>query len=287
MMKYSVSKKDNLSNGDEIVLSVTYSEEEFEECNFEVKNNNLKITVSGLDIPEEIDPFEDLDVSFEGSSPFIECKIKYDGSNEFLKDYVDYSTEEDFYNDGDKVVVVAYCEGKYLTQEKIVFTQTEKEYTASSDQTFLKELDDNQLQVLSQAIDKKLQLELSACDEELFEKDLGWCNHYTGLLNQEKVNDAMFIINDLYEVDEKSPYNMYVANYKIKISYQHTSRGEEGTGESEYNILFIISNICTDKNGNVTFDDSINVRIEKSDKVQDHLSVFEKEKDELYDCTRL
>lgn len=66
-VQYSLDKKDHLSNGDEVTVTITTKE--VKDLNMNFKGGEVKFTVEGLKEAETFDPFENLNVTYEGYSP--------------------------------------------------------------------------------------------------------------------------------------------------------------------------------------------------------------------------
>ncbi|MCM1133377.1 MAG: hypothetical protein NC340_07885 [Ruminococcus flavefaciens] len=66
---FSLSSTENLSNGDEVVLTVNVDNTALENYDFKLSGGSKTYTVSGLDEIESFDPFEGVAVNFSGMSP--------------------------------------------------------------------------------------------------------------------------------------------------------------------------------------------------------------------------
>lgn len=118
----------NISNGDTIKVTLSYDNDAAKECKVKFKGEEVKKKVSGLDEVEEIDPFEGLEVSFEGTSPNGNVSYEYNGESDYLS-YYSYTAEKyDGLRNGDTVTISIKDEDEYTLQNGYVFKPKEKEY---------------------------------------------------------------------------------------------------------------------------------------------------------------
>ena len=122
------SDTSNLSNGDTIKVSISYDNDAAKKVKVKFKGDTVSKKVSGLDKVEEINPFEGLEVNFDGTSPNGKVSWSYSGSSEYLSDY---SFSADPYNglrNGDTVTVSVKSDDESTLQNGYVFSPREKEY---------------------------------------------------------------------------------------------------------------------------------------------------------------
>lgn len=102
--KVVASKDKNLSNGDEISLSVTYDDTYIDYLNINFKQNDLKITIDGLIEGELLDVFEGVNVKVTGIAPFAKAEIVNESTNDYVRsleytlDKTDNITKNDVIN---------------------------------------------------------------------------------------------------------------------------------------------------------------------------------------------
>lgn len=283
-LDYSISKGENLSNGEEVVFVVDFSEEYYKEFKIKAKNLEQNLKVENLIIPQEIDLFEGLEVQFSGRSPFISCNVLTGGCNDFVKQYVTFDTEEEYYKDGDTVKLIALYDEEDLIEAQGIANSNEKEYVAESNEIYLETVDGVDLTNIKQAISNQLQLEYASADELFCGVELGWTNHFTGLKNEELKGEVFLVLRDKYEYSEKCPFNSYVVFYRDLIGVEHRSAGNQSTFDTEMDIALIVNNLYVDENNELHFDDLIEVRADEVDSVSDLKSVFIKEHQEKYNA---
>ena len=149
-------KKENLKNGDTVTVTYTFDEEKAKAAKAEFIADPLTVTVSGLSEVKEIDPFESLEVSFEGASPNAYVTYENKGTEEPLN-YIWFDTDSrDGLKLGDTVTlkVEGYEEESFIKNYGVKFSQTEKTYTVENVDAFItenKELDAAALEVMKPA----------------------------------------------------------------------------------------------------------------------------------------
>ena len=70
---------DELSNGDELVAKISYDNKDAKKLKIRFTGDSVTETVEGLEAIREVDPFEDLEVSFEGTAPDGYMTYNYTG----------------------------------------------------------------------------------------------------------------------------------------------------------------------------------------------------------------
>lgn len=85
----------DLSNGDEIKVKVKYKEEKLKKQNIKLENDSFTIKVEGLVEPIVIDPWEGVNVTFEGADSMGTFSIDTEGVNELAKEAFSYYYYED------------------------------------------------------------------------------------------------------------------------------------------------------------------------------------------------
>lgn len=105
------SKEDNLSNGEQVEILYTYDEVLAEELGVRISDAKTTFTVESLPAAEVItyeQLFEDVEVSFEGTSPVLTAQVINNSEHPYIKtmDFV-IRTPEEFYKKGDTIIVDA------------------------------------------------------------------------------------------------------------------------------------------------------------------------------------
>ncbi len=130
-INYEISKHERLSNGDEIEVVFTFTDEAAEKF----KNASEKFEVSGLKEVEKADVFSEFEITFKGTNGdgFVSI-MRRDGCSEFAKEIgIGVSSEYKDYDlsNGDKVELVVYCDEDIAEEYGIVPKETSKMITVT------------------------------------------------------------------------------------------------------------------------------------------------------------
>lgn len=132
----NLDKMENLTNGDSVVYNWDCDEKVAkEDFKVKLKVDDLKVTVNGLEEIKEIDPFENIDLTYSGISPIGRVTVNKKVKNNIIDElYFDVEPSDELSN-GDKVVV-SISDGwwediqkYYLEEYGVKFTSTSKEFT--------------------------------------------------------------------------------------------------------------------------------------------------------------
>lgn len=128
-ISFTVDKDKGLSNGDEVLVTFLYDNEAVKDCKVKFTGKTAKFLVEGLPDFQEIDPFDDLEVSFSGISSSGRVEMSYTGNVEHLGAYGFFATPLYDLKNGDSVKISI---GDYivdnLTRSGYTVTKTSKEY---------------------------------------------------------------------------------------------------------------------------------------------------------------
>ncbi len=138
-VKYSLDKTDHLSNGDEVTVTITTKE--VKDLNMNFKDGEIKFTVEGLKEAETFDPFEDLNISFEGYAPNGTLNISGgDGTLTFTAD------KTKGLKNGDTITITAKPSvgdmERYIETYNKIYSPESKEYTVEGLAAYVTKLDE-------------------------------------------------------------------------------------------------------------------------------------------------
>lgn len=145
----TLDTNDNLTSGD----TVTYTwdcDEELAKSDFKIKlkAKDTTYTVSGLEPVKEIDPFENIEVIYEGTAPRGSASVKNNSTDEYISGLNFEVEPSNNLNNGSKVVVsVSDIWGQdvvnyYVENYGIKLTTTEKEFTVEGLGSYITSLDE-------------------------------------------------------------------------------------------------------------------------------------------------
>lgn len=135
-MTIELSKTYSLSNGDTLSYEVEYDEDDAEDLKI-VFLDLSDITVEGLEVRKDYNPFDDVTVTYSGISPYVEVEVEFHCS---LDDqlYVEFETDKQYYAKGETVVVTAsYDEYDAEEYAYVNITATQTEYVAEAEYEYV------------------------------------------------------------------------------------------------------------------------------------------------------
>lgn len=244
---YSCPNTGSLQNGDTVTVSVKLNgygdADDFTRQNgYTLSQTEKEYTVSGLTATTKIDPFENLEVQYDGISPALKVSVNEGLLTEPVKGNVTFSVENTgTLKVGDTFKIQAKA-GSQLAKKGYALDPTEKEYTveASEVDKYLEATDDVDLTPLNDQLDDFVEASLS----QYVGKDaqiLSILNvNFTIIFNwtTESIDSiqrvAAYLANSKEEQvtddDEGTPVvNRYFALYKISMTGLGTYKDEEQT----------------------------------------------------------
>ena len=129
-VELSLDRADGLKNGDTVTVSISYDNEAIEDFKLRFTGETVTATVDGLEDLAEIDPFEELMVTFTGIAPEGQVELAYIGDSRYLDTYSFTCDQWNDLKNGDVILVSVpdYNEEEAMAQGYRL-TQTSKEYT--------------------------------------------------------------------------------------------------------------------------------------------------------------
>jgi hypothetical protein len=136
------SESKNLSNGDKITVSISYNNDIAKKSDIKFKGKTVTETVKDLESVEEIDPFEELEVSFTGISPNGSIELKYNGDNSYISTSSFSIDKRNGLRNGDEVTVSVESNDDYTLDYGYVIKKKEQKYTVSDLEEYIGEYKD-------------------------------------------------------------------------------------------------------------------------------------------------
>ena len=153
----SLDKNDHLKNGDEVTLTWDCEDMAFEAaCGKKLKYSEKVFKVEGLEEIELVNPFEKLEIQYEGVAPYGQAYVASTGNEAYLRDVWFELEPRDGLSNGDtvKVSVEGYNEERMAEQYGIGFSATENTYTVSGLSEYITTAGDISEDVMEQMIDQ-------------------------------------------------------------------------------------------------------------------------------------
>lgn len=136
-MTIELSSTYYLSNGDVLTYEVDYDDDDAEDLKLVILDLE-DVTVEGLEVAKDYNPFEDLTVSFTGISPFIEVDLDYNCSLDTMF-YAYFETDKDYYAKGEPVIITMEYDDYDAEYAFVNITTTAMEWVAESEYEYILE----------------------------------------------------------------------------------------------------------------------------------------------------
>lgn len=238
LVSYEVTPGEKLSNGDTVTISIEFGSTE--ELAFELVGEDITVKVEGLEEVEQIDPFENVEVQFEGVSPNGTATIT-------IQDESDISYELDKnanLSNGDIVTVTAVPAGgmtEYAKKYGVVFSTTEKTFTVEGLASYAAGLDD-----ISDETEDKMQKQ---AEDALLAHSATW-SEGNSLKESEFLGYYYLTTKDGVSM---TPHNEIYCVYKVTANMTGLKRGGDGkteeTGEETYYTYYKYSDVMILEDG--------------------------------------
>ena len=128
----TLDKVDNLSNGDELIITVSYDENIAKSLGIDVDITERKYKVSGLRTGKELDLFADVKIITGGISPFIYVTCINESEDEYLST-LEYSIDKTSGNSiGDEITITCKIDAEHANSLGYYYKEAEKKYIIST-----------------------------------------------------------------------------------------------------------------------------------------------------------
>lgn len=233
MVSVELSESSNLSNGQEITLSLNCSDEEFKEFfNYGIKFKEKTYKVEGLEEVAMFDPFENVDVSFYGVAPNGIVDIATNDSEGQYMGFGYQASEISGLSNGDTITVSLSCWGDptiyCIENYGMCPTATEKEYVVEGLDRLAASLDE----ISEDAMD-----EMISQGEDVFNAYV--TNHWDG----DNAIDSISYVGAYYLTPkagfESESYNQLYLVYKVNATWYHEFYSE-GVSSEQVEFYYVV-----------------------------------------------
>lgn len=145
--KSKLDKTEDLKNGDQLTVKFRFDNDDFKEYGLKFKATDKKTKVKNLKAIEKINPFDYLDVEYEGTSPNVQVVLSTKEDCPEVIETIGFQYDvEGYLKDGDKFKVTISSEYGEEDSESAVYvrshygcelTETEKEYTVENVDSYI------------------------------------------------------------------------------------------------------------------------------------------------------
>ena len=128
---FDVKPDSDLSNGDVVTVTASWNEDYEKKAGVKILSKEQEFTVEGLEEVKEVDPFEDIEVTFSGTPPYVYPNWTNNSDDDYLR-YLWFNFEDyDSLDVGDTVTLTVDESEENALTNGYKFTQTSKEYIVS------------------------------------------------------------------------------------------------------------------------------------------------------------
>ena len=201
---------ENLSNGDELVISIHYDNGIAKDYDIKFSGEQVKVEVDGLTELIEINPFDGFSFEPYGTSPFGMAEFSYNGNNGYIKaeDFYYYNIDDEMNLRNGDTVTIEYMNPLNPAEYGYKITEKFKDYTVEGLDEYVESFDDLPESFLSYAKEEAVDSITSYTAKE----------YYSGFVGMSPLEYAGYI----YKVKKSSAsgeYNVLYLIYKSKLSH--------------------------------------------------------------------
>lgn len=140
-VSYEVSPKENLSNGDEVTVSVIIDEDKLKDYKINLVAEEKRFIVDGLEEIQQLDLFENVDVVFSGAAPYATASVSDVNEDSYV--IIQYMLDKkENLAIGDTVTVTASYDKDKLMKAGYVAESDTKEFEVSNIPHYISKLEE-------------------------------------------------------------------------------------------------------------------------------------------------
>lgn len=238
----------SLSNGDTINVVANYDLDIAEENLVIVESNTKQFTVSGLKEPEEVDPFEKLEVTYTGASPYINVAVDSSKCSNLINEYVSFSLEDKYLRNGDTFTVTAVYDEYEAEENGFIITNETKTYIVENQPEYVTSLDGLDLKDLQKELDDKLTVATTANEGDTYFLGV-YVWPFKSIAEQKYCTSYLVSLKTNFEnkFDKRNyNYNRYIQIYEYKIDTK--------SEQKKVYVAVYVNNICKNADGTISWD---------------------------------
>lgn len=249
-----LDKKDGLSNGD----TVTATAHSIPSMGDDVMSPAyMEFKVSDLEEPRELDPFEGLEVQFDGISPYVTASFNTSGCEAAVADAVSFRSDARNLADGDTFTVTAEYNETALIKQGYYITNNSREYKVDNPAKFITAADDIDFTQLGSDMYDYIEAKANSAVSKYkilgvnigIEFNASASATVKAVNSIEEIGSYIMSLKSNTNLSSDKIYNKYYKVYCVSFSWE----GYRDSGESKVYAVVGIDNISTDKNGNLRY----------------------------------
>lgn len=222
-----------------------------DEIMFDNANSENSNSESSL---ETIDPFDGLEVQFDGASPYLTIGFNNSKCRQEVQDYVTFTCEQETVANGDTVTVKAEYNINSLQPLGLAIEQDEKTYEVSGCAEYVTNANDIDLTELNVQIEDKLASETTQVKDS-WEFGGEYLSSKIVSVSKPKLKASYFVslkTNQYQNFDEESDYSCF--NYYIRLyDFNIKCDGSNDINKATVTSCVIMKNIKKESDGTLTY----------------------------------
>lgn len=227
--EYLLSQESNLSNGDEIIVTVEYDKDILEDNDIEIKNKEFTIVVEGLVDCMELDPFEKLEITYIGVSPYIKASVDSTKCESMVNQYVQFNVENNYLRNGDTFTVSAVYNERDAEEYGFKITSDTQTYTVENQPEYVTSLEGLDLKSLQSELDDKLTVTTTSNTGDSRFANVSFWGSFQSIIEQEHVASYLISLKPSFEEKYNTGifgynYNRYIKIYKYTIDIKNKEK---------------------------------------------------------------
>lgn len=243
-LSVTVSKSENLCNGDVVTISVDYDEELCKSAGIRFKNSTVKVTIEGLAEGELLDLFADITVQVRGTAPLATAYVENNSANEFIKNLTFTLDRETGFMPGEPLTVSCDVNQDIAREQGYVILNMTKQYDTSGIASYVgsgEELRPQDLKPVIEEAQNTVISETEGSQRRMLYRVTGNTN-FLFQYNKEWIDSIalhdmqlLTCIDTTQITDETVPYNMLLIVFKAYVT--NADHGSDGYFCFAYNNL--------------------------------------------------
>lgn len=240
----------NLKNGDIINVIANYDPEIANSQGKIIESETKQYTVSGLIEGKEIDPFENLSITYTGASPYLTILIDSSKCDSTINEFVSFTTDTKYVRNGDTFIVNAVYDEYTAQANGYIINLTSKSFTVENQPEYVTSLDGLETKELQSEINDKLSVVTAANEGDWYFAGVRIMS-FKSIANKSLNKTYLLTLKPNFEdefIYDKKVYNKYVQIYEYTIN-----KDNNDTQVKAYVAIFV-DNIIKSEDGTLIWD---------------------------------
>ncbi len=239
----------NLKNGDIINVIANYDPEIANSQGKIIESETKQYTVSGLIEGKEIDPFENLSITYTGASPYLTILIDSSKCDSTINEFVSFTTDTKYVRNGDTFIVNAVYDEYTAQANGYIINLTSKSFTVENQPEYVTSLDGLETKELQSEINDKLSVVTAANEGDSYFADV-YTYKFKSIADKKLYKTYLISLKSNFE--EKYTNDNKVYNKYVQI-YEYTINKDDDTQVKAYVAIFV-DNIIKSEDGTLIWD---------------------------------